>query len=542
VEGFASELLVDRLVDWGIDTVFGLPGDGVDGVAAAFRRRADRIRLVLVHHEEAAAFMATGYAKATGKLGVCLATSGPGAIHLLNGLYDAKLDHQPVLAVTELLDSQLLGTSFPQELRLEQVFEDVADYNVLVDVPVQIPAVVDIAVGHALARGTVSHITFPHDLRPDGDAPYWGAMTPSTVPATAPVFVPAPGVPPAAELAAAAAVLNQGSRRAILVGVGGFEARAELLAVADRLASPIVKSLPGKAAVPDDHPLTTGCAGALGTVASQQVLTEADTLLVLGTNYPWADHPLDPDRVRTVRIEAELTRLAASSHTEVPLVGDAAETLQALLPLLDPAGDSSFVGRAQAAMARWRELLAAEELGGGAPVRPQYLARAVDRLAAGDAVLCADSGAMATWSARHFDVRHARDYLLSANLATMAAGLPYAIAAQLARPGRQCIAYVGSEGFAKLMAEFLTAVQHRVPVNVVVSNAPRAPAAGAAADFALWARGCGGLGIRVERSDEVEPALRAVLDHPGPALLDVLVDPAVTPRPLGVRGAQGAKR
>jgi pyruvate dehydrogenase (quinone) len=533
VREFVAELLIDRLVDWGVDTVFGLPGDGDEGVPGVFRRRADRIHLVLVHHEEAAAFMATGYAKATGKLGVCLATSGPGAIHLLNGLYDAKLDHQPVLAVTELLDSRLLGTSFRQELRLDQVFEDVADYNVRVDVPVQVPAVVDIAVGHAMARGTVSHITFPHDLKGGGDSGYWVAMTPSTAPATAPVFVPAPGVPPAAELEAAAAVLNQGSRRVVVVGVGGLDARAELLAVADRLASPIVKSLPGKAAVPDDHPLSTGCIGDLGTRPAEEALAGADTLLVVGTNFPYARYLPDRGKVRTVQIETDLTRLGGGSDTEVPLIGDAAETLQALLPLLHPADDRGFLDRARAGMARWREQLAAAEHGSGGPgvgrapdgragpgrVRPQYLARVVDRLAAGDAVLCSDSGAVATWSARHFDVRGGRHYLLSANLATMAAGLPYAVAAQWAHPGRQTIAYVGSEGFAKLMAEFLTAVGHRLPVKVVVSNT-----SAAGADFALWARACGGIGLRVERSEEVEPAVRAALDHQGPALVDVLVD------------------
>ena len=549
---FVSELLIDRLVDWGVDTVFGLPGDGADGVLGVFRRRADRIRLVLVHHEEAAAFMATGYAKATGRLGVCLATSGPGAIHLLNGLYDAKLDHQPVLAITELLDSQLLGTSFRQELRLERVFDDVADYNVRVDVPVQIPAVVDIAVGHAMARCTVSLITYPHELDTGVDNSYWVAMTPSAMPATAPVFMPAPGVPPAAELEQAAAVLNQGSRRAVLVGVGGFDARAELLAVASRLASPIVKSLPGKAAVPDDHPLTTGCIGALGTRPSEEALAGADTLLVVGTNFPYARHLPDPGKVRTVQIETDLARLTAGSDIEVPLIGDAAETLQALLPMLHRADDRSFLDRAQAGMARWREQLAAAEDGAATapgskavPVRPQYLARVVDRLAADDAMLCSDSGTVATWSARHFDIRGDRHYLLSANLASMAAGLPYTIAAQWARPDRQCIAYVGSEGFAKLMAEFLTAVQHQLPVKVVVSNAawpgqllePRRSQP--APDFAVWASACGGLGIRVERAEEVEPAVRAVLDHPGPALVDVLVDPDELPEPVGARTGPG---
>jgi pyruvate dehydrogenase (quinone)/pyruvate oxidase len=546
VRELTADLLVGRLVDWGVDTVFGLPADRADGVVEAFARHGDRIRLILVHHEEAAALMAAGYAKATGRVGVCLATSGPGALRMLGGLYDAKLDHQPVLAVTESQEIRLLGTSFKQELALETAFEDVADYNVRVNVPVQIPAVVDIGIGHALARGTVSHITFPPGLEETAAETSPWMLMPTGTPPTAPLFTAGPGVPPEADLRRAAEVLNQGARVALLVGAGGLEAREELLAVAEAVAGPVVKSLPGKAAVPDDHPLTTGCIGVLGTRPSEEALEGADTLLLVGTSFPWAANVPDPAGVRAVQIETDPTRLGGSGPTEVTLLGDAAETLGALLPLLSRRADRDFLERAQAAMARWRRRLDELEDQSRDPIQPQYLMRVVDRCAAPDAILASDSGTVATWSARHFDVRGDRHYLLSANLATIAAGVPYAIAAQWAHPGRACIAVTGSDGFAKVMGELLTAIQYRLPVKVVVSNtsslgrrlrAGDNGTPGGPADFASWASTNGALGLRVERAAEVEPAVRQAFAAPGPALVDVLVNPEEHPRPAMAGGA-----
>jgi pyruvate dehydrogenase (quinone) len=550
VRELTADLLVGRLVDWGIDTVFGLPADSADGVFEAFARHGGRIRLVLVHHEEAAALMAAGYAKATGRVGVCLATSGPGALRLLGGLYDAKLDHQPVLAVTESQEIRLLGTSFRQELALETAFDDVADYNVRVNVPVQIPAVVDIGIGHALARGTVSHITFPPGLEETAvETSPWMLTTPTGSPPTAPLFTAGPGVPSDADLSRAAEVLNEGTRVTLLVGAGGLEAREELLAVADAVAGPVVKSLPGKAAVPDDHPFTTGCIGVLGTRPSEEALEGADTLLLVGTSFPWAASVPDPAKVRAIQIETDPARLGGSGATEVTLLGDAAEILGALLPLLSRKADRGFLEQAQAGMAAWRRRLDELEDQTRDPIQPQYLMRVVDRWAAPDAILASDSGTVATWSARHFDVRGDRNYLLSANLATIAAGVPYAIAAQWAHPGRGCIAVTGSDGFAKVMGELLTAIQYRLPVKVVVSNVSslgrrlRGGAIaengtpGGPADFATWATANGALGLRVEHAPEVEPAVRRAFTTPGPALVDVLVNPEEHPRPAMAGGA-----
>jgi pyruvate dehydrogenase (quinone) len=544
VRELVADLLVGRLVDWRVDTVFGLPADGDDGVIGAFQRRHDRIRLVRVHHEEAAGLMASGYAKSTGRIGACLATSGPGALRLLGGLYDAKLDHQPVLAVTESQEIRLLGTGFQHELQLEKVFEDVADYNVKVDVPLQVPAVVDIGIGHALARGTVSHITFPPGLEETAaDPSIMALLTPTGAPPTAPLLTAGPGVPPDADLRRAAEVLNQGSRVVLLVGAGALSARAQLRAVAERLAGPIVKSLPGKAAVPDDDPLTTGVVGVLGTRPSEDALAGADTLLVIGTNYPWARSLPDPGKVRAVQLDTDLARIGGpAAGAATALVGDASETLRALLPLLEQQQDRGFLEAAQAGMARWRSRMRELEDQTRDPIQPQYLMRVVDRHAAADAILASDSGVVATWTARHFDVRGGRDYLLSANLATMAAGLPYAIAAQWAHPGRRCIAVTGSDGFARVMGELLTAIHHRLPVKVVVSNAsgpaPKDSSNGAVgADFASFAAANGALGLRVERAAEVERAVRRAFAHPGPALVDVLVNPEELPRPAMAGGA-----
>ena len=546
----ASELLVERLIDWGVDTVFGLPGDGINGIMEGLRRHQDRIRFVLVQHEEAAAFMATGYAKSTGRLGVCLATSGPGGLHLVNGLYDAKLDHAPVLAITGMQGTSLLGTFFQQEVHLDRVFEDVADYNAVVHVPVSIPTLVDNAVRTALSRRTVSHLTLPVDLQEaDPDLkPYEGGLGTGRTPDTAPVCLSPRVVPVDSDLQRAAAILNESERVVLLVGAGALGAGREVGAVADALAAPIVKSLLGKAVVPDDHPLTTGGLGLLGTRPSEDAMDGCDALLMVGTNYPYT--AFLPEKARVVQIEVDPTRAGARIATDVPLVGDAADTLRALLPLLERKTERRFLEEAQRAMAKWREDMAALESPDRDPIQPQYLMRVIDRHASDDAILCADSGTIAVWAARHFDIRGDRELYLSGNLATMAPGLPYAMAAQWAHPGRQCIAFVGDGGFAMLMAELLTAVRYQLPVKVVICNngelgqilweqmALGYPEHGVRfqgpANFAAWASAAGCLGVRVERPGDVEPAIATAFAHPGPALVDVVVNPDEPPMPARV--------
>ncbi|MBW3668643.1 MAG: pyruvate oxidase [Actinobacteria bacterium] len=553
MEKIASELLVERLVDWGVDTVFGLPGDGINGIMEAMRRHRERVRFVLVHHEESAAFMATGYAKTTGRLGVCLATSGPGGIHLLNGLYDAKLDHAPVLAITGMQATKLLGTGFQQEVHLERLFDDVAAFNAMVHVPGQIPTLVDNAVKTSLSQRTVSHITFPVDIQesPADADPWHGGLGTGRTPQTSPIYVAPPAVPRPDDLQRAAAVLNEGERVVMLVGAGALHAREEVLAVAELLSSPIIKTLPGKAVVPDDHPLTTGGLGLLGTRPSEDAVEGCDTVFMVGTSFPYTAYLPDAGQAKCVQIDVDPVRAGNRMPTDVPLVGDAKDTLAALLPLLQPASDRSFLTDAQERMAGWRADMKALEDAAADPIQPQYLMSVIDRIARDDAILTSDSGTIATWAARHFDIRGRREFYLSGNLATMAPGLPYAIAAQWAHRDRQVIAFVGDGGFAMLMAELMTAVRYELPIKVVIDNNALLgqilweqmvlgfPEYGVRweqhADYAPWAVACGMLAFRVERPADLEPAIAEAFAHPGPALVDVVVDANVPPMPPRVK-------
>ena len=553
----ASEALAQRLIDWGVDTVFGLPGDGINGIMEALRRHQDKLKFVLVHHEEAAAFMATAHAKATGQIGVCLATSGPGGIHLLNGLYDAKLDHVPVLAITGMQETALLGTGYQQEVALDKLYADVAEYDMMISNPVQIPAVVDLAIRTAYARRGVAHITVPNDIQvADADADPWQHVAPASAPKTAAVYLPPPGLPSVPDLQRLADFLNEGEKIAILAGAGALHAREELLGVAEALDAPIVKTLPGKAAVPDDSAYTTGGIGLLGTRPSEDLMDEIDTLLMVGTNFPYTKHL--PQEVRCAQIEADPVRAGARIPTELPIVGDAKETLRAVLPLLKTRSENTLLAKYQREMNAWRRNMAALEDVERDPIAPQYLMATVSALASDDAILTCDSGTVATWAARHWTIRGDRQFYLSGNLATMAPGLPYAIGIQHAFPGRQVIAFVGDGGFAMLMAEFLTAVQQQLPVKVVINNNNALgqilweqmvlgyPEHGVRypepfADYAAFATANGALGMKVTNPGELAGAIQLALNHPGPALLDVNVNPAEPPLPGRVEYEQAKK-
>ncbi len=555
----ASEAIVERLADWGVDTVFGIPGDGINGIMEGLRRHQDRVRFVLVHHEEAAAFMATGYAKATGKIGVCLATSGPGGIHLLNGLYDAKLDHQPVLAITGMQETSVLGTGYQQEVNLDKLFADVAEYDQMIYNPAQLPTVVDNAIRTAYARRGVAHITVPNDIQvADADADPWAHVAPARSPHTAPVMRAAPGRPEEDDLHAIASLLEDGSKIAILVGAGALHAREEVLELAEVLAAPVVKTLSGKAVIPDDSPYTTGGIGLLGTRPSEELMDDIDTLLMLGTNFPYTKHLPEPGKARVAQIEADPARAGTRVPTDVPVVGDVKLALQGLLPLLKRRTDTSFLDTYAGAMGTWRDQMRAQHDAARDPIAPQFVVATLDQLAADDAVMTCDSGTIATWAARHWTIRGDRQFYLSGNLASMAPGLPYAVGIQHAYPGRQVVAYVGDGGFAMLMAEFLTAIQHNLPVKVVINNNNSLgqilweqmvlgyPEHGVRyptpfADFSAFARANGGLGIKVERPGDVQGAISQALAHDGPALVDVNVNPDEPPLPGKVEYKQAVK-
>jgi pyruvate dehydrogenase (quinone) len=559
VATIASEAIISRLADWGVDTVFGIPGDGINGLMEGLRRHQDRVRFVLVHHEEAAAFMATGYAKATGKIGVCLATSGPGGIHLLNGLYDAKLDHMPVLAITGMQETSVLGTGYQQEVNLDKLYADVAEYDQMLYNPAQLPTIVDNAIRTAYARRGVAHITVPNDLQvADADADPWQHVAPASSPHTLPVMLSAPKRPDDKDLRRIASLLDDGSKIAILAGAGARHARDEVLEVAELLGAPVVKTLSGKAVIPDDSPYTTGGIGLLGTRPSEELMEEIDTLFMIGTNFPYTQHLPEPGKVRVAQIEADAVRAGARVQTEVPVVGDAKEALAGLIPMLKRRSDTSFLEKHQKAMGKWRENMTALQDPKRNPIAPQYVVGVLDQLATDDAVMTCDSGTIATWAARHWTIRGDREFFLSGNLATMAPGLPYAIGIQHAFPARQVIAYVGDGGFSMLMAEFLTAIQHRLPIKVVINNNNSLgqilweqmvlgyPEHGVRypqpfADYSAFARANGGLGIKVERAADVHGALSQALSHDGPALVDVNVNPDEPPMPGKVEYKQAKK-
>jgi pyruvate dehydrogenase (quinone) len=549
MQEIVGESLARRLVDWGVDTVFGLPGDGINGLMEGFRRERERLRFVLVHHEEAAAFMATGYAKATGRLGVCAATSGPGAIHLLNGLYDAKLDHVPVLALTGMQETSVLGSHYQQEVHTALLYQDVAAYNLMVTNPQQMPGVVDIAIRNALAKRTVAHLSFPNDLQvaAAGEDPY-RHVSPGKPPGSS-VALSRPPVPAAQEdLDRAAEVLGAGKKIAMLVGIGAREAREEVLAFADALGAPIVKTLSGKQVVPDDDPLTTGGLGLLGTKPSEELMEECDTLLMVGTSFPFAKYLPSPGQARVVQIDLDASMIGLRLPVAAAVTADARTALRQLLPMVPRRDDRSFLAKYQKKGEQWRADMRALRDPSRDPIAPQYLMACVDEMATDDAILTCDSGTIATWAARHWTIRGGREFYLSGNLATMAPGLPYAIAIQHAYPGRQVVALVGDGGFAMLMAEFLTAARHQLPIKVIINNnnafgeilweqvllgypeyavRHRQPEA----DFAAWAKACGGYGAKVTDPKDVAGAVREALAHPGPALVDCDVNPNEPPMP-----------
>jgi pyruvate dehydrogenase (quinone) len=550
-----GESLAKRLIEWGVDTIFGLPGDGINGLMEGFRRHSEKLRFILVHHEEAAAFMATGYAKATGRLGVCAATSGPGAIHLLNGLYDAKLDHVPVLAITGMQETSMLGTQYQQEVHLDRLYQDVAAYNLMVTNPQQVPGVVDLAIRNALTKRTVSHLTFPNDIQVAAvDEDPYRHVGPGTPPASLPTMSRLVLPADEAQVRAAADLLNAAERPAILAGIGARHARDELLMVAERLGAPIVKTLSGKMVVPDDHPLTTGGLGLLGTKPSEELMEECDALLMVGTSFPYGKFLPEPGKVRVAQIDVDPTLIGLRLPVAAPVAADARSGLSALLPMLT-GRDGSFLGKYQKMMDEWRSDMDALEDPWREPIAPQYLMRCVNHSATDDAILTCDSGTIATWAARHWTIRDGREFYLSGNLATMAPGLPYAIAMQHAYPRRQVIAFVGDGGFAMLMAEFLTAVRHELPIKVIVNNnnsygqilweqiilgypeyavRHREPVA----DFAAWARACGAFGAKVISPPALTNAIAEALNHPGPALVDCDVNPNEPPMPGKVKYEQ----
>jgi thiamine pyrophosphate-dependent acetolactate synthase large subunit-like protein len=545
-----SDLLIDRLIDWGVSVVFGFPGDGNNGIMEALRTRQEKVRFVQVRHEEGAAFMACAYAKFTGRLGVCLATSGPGAVHLLNGLYDAKLDLQPVLAITGQTYHDLMGSGFQQEMDILALYHDVAVFSEQVLGPEQVPLLVDGACRAALARRGVAHLVCPVDVQdwPVKDAHY-SMMNVKGEPHTMAHFDPDAVVPRADLLRKAADLLNQRKKTAILVGQGAIGAGAEVEKVADVLAAPVIKALLGKAVIPDDSPYTSGGLGLVGTAASEKAMEECDSLLIVGSNFPYVKFLPEPGQAKAVQIDRNAERIGARYPVDVGLKGDARSTLQALLAELKPRTDRRFLEKAQERYKEWLQLMDQRESreDENGRLKPQCVVRTVSDLLADDAILTTDCGTITTWTARHIRIRRGQMYSLSGTLATMAPGLPYANAAQIAYPGRQVVAIVGDGGFTMLMQEFLTAVKYELPIKVVVIKNgvlgqimweqmvflgnPEFGIRLQDLDFVKFAEAYGARGYRVTTAGEVRLTLELAFKMPGPVIIEAVTDPYEPPMP-----------
>ncbi|MER8572019.1 thiamine pyrophosphate-binding protein [Mesorhizobium sp. M1409] len=541
-----AEILVDTLIAWDVRVIFGLPGDGINGIMEALRTRQDKIRFVQVRHEESAAFMATAYAKWTGKLGVCLATSGPGGTHLLTGLYDAKLDQVPVLAVTGMQFHDLIETFTQQDVDLTRVFNDVSVFNAHVADAAHMENVASLACRSALAGRGVSHLSIASDVQEQTSA----KRSPRNLPRHTPNrWFEGSKQPGEAQLDLAANILNAASKVAILAGRGALNAKAELEKTAKLLAAPVAKALLGKAVLPDDHPNVVGGIGILGTLASQEIMEQCEALLIVGSTFPYIEYYPKPGKARGVQIDRNAQRIGLRHPVEAGLVGDAAVTLQLLNERLKQKTDRSFLEQAQQGVRRWRGMMAEAESKDDVPLKPQRVVKAFgDRMPA-NAILATDSGQNTELAARHIDIKAGQDFAVSGSLASMTCGLPYAIAAGIAFPGRPVFAVVGDGGLAMQLGEFSTAVRYKIPLKLLVIKNnmlnqiaweqmmflgnPQFACELQPIDFAMAAQAMGGIGYSVTRPEDVEGVLDAAFAAEGPVIIEAVVDayePMLPPR------------
>ena len=548
-----GDAMVKRLGEWGIRRIYGFPGDGINGIMGAIQRAGDACEFVQVRHEEMAAFMACAHAKFTGEPGVCLATSGPGAIHLLNGLYDAKLDHQPVVAIVGQSARIAQGGSFQQEVDLVSLFKDVAhEYVLQLSVPSQLRHAVDRAIRIARTERTVTCIIVPNELQ-DEDAAEppraHGAIHSGSDYCTPRV------VPAQADLQRAADVLNAGRKVAMLIGAGAIGAAAEVTQVADLLGAGVAKALLGKAALSDELPWVTGSIGLLGTRPSWEMMMDCDTLLMVGSSFPYSEFLPKEGQARGVQVDIDGRMLSIRYPMDVSLVGDSAETLRALIPLLHRKPDRSWREGIESNVAEWWKVLEARAMNGANPINPQRVFWELSKRLPDGAILSSDSGSSANWFARDVRVREGMMASLSGNLATMGPGVPYAIAAKFAFPRRPVLALVGDGAMqmngvnglitiAKYWQQWedprlIVLVLHNNDLNQVTwemrafEGNPKFPASQDVPEFpyAAYAESLGLRGIRVDKPEDIGKAWDEALSAGRPVVYDVITDPDVPPLP-----------
>jgi pyruvate dehydrogenase (quinone)/pyruvate oxidase len=546
-----GDILVETLIAWGVDTIFGIPGDGINGVFEALRTRQDQVKFVQVRHEEAAAFAACAYAKFTGRLGVCLATSGPGGIHLLNGIYDAKLDNQPVLAITGAQHHDLIETYTQQDVALDKLFMDATAYSVRVMGPAHVQDVVEQACRTALAYRQPTHVMIPVDFQ---SQPAKDRSERNVADHVSNVMAQGGHLPNPQMLERAADVLNQAKKPFILAGRGAIDATPELLAIAERLQAPIGKPLLGKQSVPDDSPYTTGGVGMLGTKPSQEAMESCDTLLIVGSTFPYIEYYPRPGQAKAVQIELDPKRVGLRYPVEVGLVGESKRVLSELLPLVRKNESGKFLETAQKSMSDWRELMNERGTRTDKPMKPQVVTHELSKLLDDDAIVITDSGTITAMTARHVDMRGSMQFSCSGTLASMACGLPYAIGAATAHPDRQVVAVIGDGSAAMLMGDLVTLRKYNLNAKVIVikNNAlgqikweqmvflgnPEFGCELEPIDFVRVAEGCGIRGVSIDDPARCGDQLREALATPGPCLIEAVVDPYEPPLPPKIEAKQ----
>ncbi len=558
-----GDFIVERLAEWGVKRIYGYPGDGINGLMGALERHSDDIDFIQARHEELAAFMACAHAKFTGEVGVCMATSGPGAIHLLNGLYDAKKDHQPVLAIVGQQARAALGGDYQQEVDLTTLFKDVAHhYCHQASTPEQTRHLVDRGMRIARAEREVTCLIFPNDLQEmEYEAP---PRSHGTIHSSVGVCLPRV-IPKDDDLKRAADVLNEGEKVAMLVGAGALGATDEVMNVANLLGAGCAKAMLGKAALDDSLPWVTGGIGLLGTKPSWDLMMNCDTLLMVGTSFPYSEFLPEEGQARGVQIDISARMLGIRYPTEVNLVGDAAETLKALMPLLQRKDDRSWRHKIEKGVAKWWKLLEERAMDEADPINPQRVFWELSPRLPGNVILASDSGSSANWYMRDLKVRPGMMASLSGNLATMGPGVPYVIAAKFTHPDRPAIAMVGDgamqmNGINGLITiskywerwedpRLIVCVLNNGDLNQVtweervMEGDPRFPATQDVPPFhyARYAEELGLQGIRVEEPDALAGAWDEALSAKKPVVLDVLTDPDVPPLPPHINIEQAKK-
>jgi pyruvate dehydrogenase (quinone) len=559
-----AQFILNRLTEWGVKRVYGYPGDGINGLMGAFHEVGDQLDFVQTRHEEIAAFAATAHAKFTGDVGVCMATSGPGAIHLLNGLYDAKLDHQPVVAIIGQQKRMSLGANYQQEVDLNTLFKDVAsEYLMTIMDPTQARHVIDRAVRIAKSSRSVTAVIVPEDVQEaeHSEPPRSHGAVYSSLGFSKPMLRPRDE-----DLARAAEILNAGEKVAMLIGQGAAKAQDEVVQTAELLGAGVAKALNGRAALPDDLPFVTGAIGLLGTKPSYDMIMECDTLLIVGSNFPYAEWLPEEGSCRAVQIDIDGRLLGMRySPTEANLVGDSQDTLQALIPMLERKQDRSWRDKIEGEVERWWRLMDDRAHLDAQPINPQLVFAELSPRLPDRCILTADSGSATNWWARHLKLRKGMDAALSGTLATMCPGVPYALGAKFAYPDRPVIACLGDGAMQMLGNAALIDIAHYAErwsnkqcVIVVLHNNdlnqvtweqrvmagdPKLVASQVLPDFnfARYAEGIGLKGIRVERPEDVAPAWDEALAAPGPVLYEAITDPEVPPLPPHIKFEQAKK-